>query len=207
MDLLTSLGLGMVLFASTDVDDLFVLIAFMADPRFRTRHVAAGQFLGILALLVASFAISLVSLVLDPAYVGLLGGLPILMGIKGLLDLRRGDDDDDDDIRAPERSNGAASQVLSVFSVTIANGGDNLSAYTPLFATQSVIHTLAVAIAMLVMTGGWLAAAHWLVNHRTIGAPIRRYGERVVPFVLLALGVYILHRAGSFALLSWWHPG
>jgi cadmium resistance protein CadD (predicted permease) len=34
-----------------------------------------------------------------------------------------------------------------------------------------------------------------------LGAPIRRYGHRVVPFVLIALGVLVLYEAGSFGLL------
>ena len=202
MELLASFGLGVALFASTDIDDLFVLIGFFADPRFHGRNIAIGQLLGIAALIVASVALSLVSLVVEPAYVGLLGVLPLLMGIRRLLELRRGIEGDDEALADASRD-GAASQVLSVLSVTIANGGDNVSAYTPLFATQGSLQTFVIAIAMLIMTGAWLAAAHWLVNHRTIGAPIRRYGERIVPFVYLALGLYILHRAGSFGLLHW----
>ena len=47
----------------------------------------------------------------------------------------------------------------------------------------------------------WIAMAHWLVAHPTLGAPIRRYGHIVVPFVLIGLGFYILYDAGSFGLL------
>lgn len=205
MDLLAALGLGVALFASTDIDDLFVLVGFFADGRFRAANIAIGQFLGISALIAVSVIASLLALAFDPVYVGLLGVLPILMGIKRLIDLRRGVDDDEAVV--PGWRSGAVGQVLSVVTVTIANGGDNVSAYAPLFATQGAWQTAAVAIAMLAMTGVWLAVAHWLVNHRTIGAPIRRYGERLVPFVLLALGCYILYRAGSLELLRWHVPG
>jgi cadmium resistance protein CadD (predicted permease) len=51
------------------------------------------------------------------------------------------------------------------------------------------------------MTFVWLAVARWLVTHRTIGVPIRRYGGRVLPFVLIALGLYILYDTGTFGLL------
>ena len=51
------------------------------------------------------------------------------------------------------------------------------------------------------MTLVWLAVARWLVNHRTIGVPIRRYGGRALPFVLIALGLYILYDTGTFGLL------
>ena len=101
----------------------------------------------------------------------------------------------------PKTGIGVLPQILSVVSVMVANGGDNVSTYVPLFATQSGVQTAAVSASMLVMTAVWLLLAHWLVNHPTIGAPIRRYSPRVVPFVLVALGVYILYRAGSFGLL------
>jgi cadmium resistance protein CadD (predicted permease) len=31
-----------------------------------------------------------------------------------------------------------------------------------------------------------------VVNHPSVGAPVRRYGPRLVPYVLIALGVWIL---------------
>lgn len=34
-----------------------------------------------------------------------------------------------------------------------------------------------------------------------IGLPIRRYGHRLAPVVLIGLGVLILYQAGSFGLL------
>src|SRR6266851_9979777 len=90
MDLIGSAALGIVLFASTNVDDLLVLIAFFALPRCRARDVVIGQYLGIGALIVVSVVLSLISLVLSPAYVGLLGVLPMLIGIQKLFELRRG---------------------------------------------------------------------------------------------------------------------
>jgi len=50
------------------------------------------------------------------------------------------------------------------------------------------------------MTLVWLVLARWLVYHRMLGAPIRRYGGRVVPFVLIALGFFILYDSGTFLL-------
>jgi cadmium resistance protein CadD (predicted permease) len=47
----------------------------------------------------------------------------------------------------------------------------------------------------------WLGIANWLTSRRTIGAPIRRYGHRLVPFVLIALGLLILYEARTFELL------
>jgi cadmium resistance protein CadD (predicted permease) len=199
MDLIGPVGVGVVLFISTDIDDLFVLLGFFALARFRARNVVIGQYLGIGALVVVSVIGSLISLVLAPAYVGLLGVLPMLIGIQKLFDLRRGGSEEE--AQALEAGSGAIGQIASVAAVTVANGGDNIGAYIPLFATWSASWIAVVVVVFIVMTALWLAVAHFLANHRKIGAPIRRYSHLAVPFVLIALGLFILHEAGSFALL------
>ena len=70
MNVIGSVGLGIILFASTNVDDLLVLIAFFALPRCRARDVVIGQYLGIGALIVVSVVLSLISLVLSPPMSG-----------------------------------------------------------------------------------------------------------------------------------------
>ncbi len=86
----------------------------------------------------------------------------------------------------------------------MADGGDNLSVYIPIFATRSASEVVAIGIVFAVMTLAWLGAAFWLTRHRTLGAPIRRHGHRVLPFVLAALGGYILYASGSITLLRHW---
>ena len=56
--MLSIVGLAVVLFASTNVDDLFVLVGFLADPRYETRQVVFGQYLGVATLVAVSLAAS-----------------------------------------------------------------------------------------------------------------------------------------------------
>ncbi len=42
------------------------------------------------------------------------------------------------------------------------------------------------------MTGVWCGAGYALVHNRWIGERVRRYGHAALPFVLIALGFYIL---------------
>jgi cadmium resistance protein CadD (predicted permease) len=85
--------------------------------------------------------------------------------------------------------------------VTIANGGDNIGVYAPLFATRPASSTMVIVLTFLLMTVVWCWFSHWLVSHRTMGIPIRRYGRLVLPFVLMGLGCLILYDAGTFALV------
>ena len=204
MTALIALAVG--LFVTTDLDDLFVLVAFFSDARFRPRQIAAGQLAGLAALYAASVVFSLLSLVVAPAWIGFLGLLPIAIGLHAIAQLLRGDDSDDDDAAPDANSAGGRANVLVVAATTIANGGDNLGIYTPVFATRSGTEIAVIGVVFAAMTMVWVGAAFWLTRHPTIGPPIRRHGRCVVPFVLVALGCTILYDAGSFALLkSWLH--
>lgn len=194
------LGLAVVLFASTNIDDIFVLLGFFVDPKFRTRQIVIGQYLGIAALCGVSLLASMISLVIPAAYIGLLGLAPIFLGLKKLWEWRKGSEIDHD----PEDHSGASighGKIAAVAMVTIANGGDNISIYIPLFATRTMGEIAVIAVVFTVLTTLWLSAAHFLINHPRIGAPIRRYGHRVVPFMLVALGTLILYEAGTIRLL------
>ena len=69
-------------FASTNIDDLFLLTLFFGDKRFKTRDICLGQYLGIGMLLVISYLGVRLGSQVDIRYVGLLGVIPIYLGIS-----------------------------------------------------------------------------------------------------------------------------
>ena len=197
------LGQAVGLFISTDLDDVLVLLGFFADPRFPVRRIVAGQFLGIAILYVVSVAGSCVSLIMPAALIGLLGLVPIAMGLKGAWELFRPDDPDERSAApgsAAERTN-----IAAVVAMTVANGGDNISVYVPLFALRSWTDVALMGVVFGLMTALWLSLAYWLTRHRTIGAPVRRFTRLLMPFVFITLGVFILHQAGTLNLLRGGH--
>ena len=202
MDLLASLALGVVVFVSTDIDDLFVLMGFFADPRMHPSSVVIGQYLGIAALIGVSFAISMGSLVIDTAYVGLLGVLPVLIGGKGLSHRLRGEGDE---CNAPGIGIGGLPQVLSVAAVTIANGGDNIGTYAPLFAIQSRVHCSRFGRNALDDCG--LAVDRTLVGEPSqrwcADPPIQRPIRAVRPYHARGLHSLARREPGLLLALSW----
>lgn len=200
--LLGIVGVAIVMFASTNVDDIFVLLGFFADPKFRAKQIVIGQYLGIATLFGISAAASFLVLVIPAAYIGLLGFAPIFFGLKSLWELWNGTETADN-LEDHDKASAGHGNIVAVTLVTIANGGDNISVYTPLFATRSAAEILAIGCIFAVLTAIWLGAAHFLVNHPRLGAPIRRHGHRLVPFVLIALGILILYEARTIGLF--WH--
>jgi cadmium resistance protein CadD (predicted permease) len=204
--LLELVGPAVVLFISTDLDDVFVLLGFFADPRFRIRHIVAGQFIGIAVLYAVSVIGSLVSLVMPIALVGLLGLVPITMGLKSAWELCTSSDANE---RVSIGNRGSAigrANIAAVFAMTVANGGDNVSVYIPLFAMRSASHIAIMGVVFGIMTAIWLYFAYWLTRHRAIRAPVQRYARLLMPFVFIALGVSVLYQARTVELLRYHMP-
>lgn len=199
--LVSDLGIGIAVFFSTNIDDLFLLAAFFADTRLNRLSIVLGQYLGIGALVLVSAVAALLALTIPDGWIALLGLVPLLMGLAKLRALRvsAADTEDDSDARRIQEQEHTAERrlglpVLAVASVTVANGGDNVAVYVPLFATAfDAIATYALTFA--VMTGVWCALGYLLVNNKVLGGAIRRYGHIIVPVVLIALGIYILSDA------------
>ena len=194
--MIRSVVLAAVAFASTDIDDAFVLLAFFANPKLKASHVVAGQYLGFSALVAAALACSILALAIPDRFIGFLGFLPILIGAKHLW--TNWSSPHDEAIKTDEvNRSGAIGTALSVAAVTIANGGDNIAVYVPLFARQPVSGVFALCGVFAAMVAIWCAVAFWLVRHPRLGAPIRRWGTRLMPFALIALGAFILIQSGA----------
>ncbi len=199
--LASSAALCIVVFAATNVDDLFILAAFFADAALSRGSIVLGQFLGIGMLVLASAGAALVTFVVPDGWPALLGLVPLLLGIRKLLALRQSSVHDAGDaqmqqIRQEERKaeRRMHSQALAVAGVTMANGGDNLGVYIPMFASgPHIIPTY--ALIFTIMTAIWCALGFLLVNIPHIGGAIRRYGHVALPLVLIALGLHILSGA------------
>jgi cadmium resistance protein CadD (predicted permease) len=174
-------------FISTNIDDLFLLVGFLSDRSFSRGHIFAGQILGMAAIVAISLAAAWAALAISPGHVGLLGLAPIVIGIGKLLRLGKAQDEGEP----------TAAGILQVATVTVVNGGDNIAAYTPIFATQGSREMIATLAIFAALTLVWCFVALWLVRHTALGKPLRRYGHVLLPFILIGLGGLVLYRSGA----------
>ena len=184
-------------FVSTNIDDLFLLVGFFSDRSFARSHVFAGQILGMAIIVAISLAAASVALVISPQRAGLLGVAPIVIGIGKLLRVGK----------AEEEAEPMAVGILQVATVTIVNGGDNIAAYTPIFATQGSRDMIATLTIFALLTLVWCFLALGLVRHTALGKPLLRYGHVLLPFILIGLGGLILYRSGAINLARGLAPG
>jgi cadmium resistance transport/sequestration family protein len=202
---------GISAFAATNIDDIVILMLFFAQvgSTFRPRHIIAGQYLGFLGLIVASLPGFFGGFLIPRPWLGWLGLIPI--GI-GLYDLFRKDSDEtsiqtisnsrrDLPTAQPMRSPFVHlfnPQVYRVAGVTFANGGDNIGIYVPLFASSTPPQLGVILGTFFILIGVWCALARQLTRHPLVAKALTRYGKRIVPFVLIGLGVFIFIDSGTY---------
>jgi cadmium resistance protein CadD (predicted permease) len=180
-----TIATALAVFAGTNIDDVIVLTVLFLAARAAGRPrwpIWAGQFTGI-ALLTGLAAVAALGLrVLPDRAVPLLGLVPLGLGGYGLV--------------VAARSGGERSPVgtglLAVTAVTLANGADNLAAYTPLFRAIGVGGTLVTSAVFAAGVVLLCLAAAALGAHRRVIAAMERSGRWVVPAVFVLLGALIL---------------
>ncbi|NJP32452.1 cadmium resistance transporter [Micromonospora thermarum] len=192
-DLLGSAAGAAVVFAATDVDDIVILTLFFVAARTTGRprpgQIVAGQYLGIGALALASAVVAAGLLVVPDPWTGLLGLLPVALGVRALLDR------DDDETPA------VVGGTLGVAGVTIANGADNVAVYVPVFRALGPADSAVFLLVFVVLIALWCAAGAWLGGHPRVVRLVERAGHWLVPAVLVAIGVVILVTSGVVGAL------
>jgi cadmium resistance transport/sequestration family protein len=177
--MLSTLIAAIASFAATNIDDIFILTLFFSQHT-RRWQIVLGQYLGFTGLIGISLAGFFGGRLLPHKCIGLLGVVPIAIGIKKLFEKRSGE------------KRQSTSGVLSVAAVTFANGGDNIGIYAPLFATMSAPRLLLTLMVFYVLLAMWCLAGYLITRHPAVGKILDRYGHIIVPFVLIGLGIYII---------------
>lgn len=214
-----------VSFASTNIDDIFVLMLFFSQINndMKRRHIVIGQYLGIGVLTTLSIIGALGVSVIPHEYVGLFGLAPIYLGIKAYVDHKKVNMDNGN-TNHQELQNGENSRleetteaqgnriiifiksiinpsVVKVFIVTFANGGDNIGIYIPLFASMSLVDIEVTVIIFMLLTALWCIIGLKLAEHPFVQINIEKYKHIFIPIVFIGLGIFILIESGTISFI------
>ncbi len=184
-------------FIGTNIDDfavLLLLILGMPLDKIRPWQIIAGQYLGFCVLLVISACGALALHAVSENWVGLLGFIPLLLGIRGFIQAAR---DADTEARAPI----VARNVVKVAVVTVANGGDNISVYVLLFR-QLNWSGIAITVSVFLVSLGVLCMTALAIGQKVQLIPgIVKGNKWLTPSVFVIIGALVLYRTGAVAHL------
>jgi cadmium resistance transport/sequestration family protein len=186
-------------FASTNIDDIFLLILFFGDRTYKQLQIFLGQYLGVIILIAVSLIASISAAFIDQRYIGLLGLFPVYLGLQKFIQLLKNKSTEDASEAIPVKFKNYA--ILSVAAVTCANGGDNIGIYTPLLSSQPLQDKFMMISIFMVMIFIWCIIAKYLATHPLLAKTIEKYGAVFTPWILILLGFFILYESNSFSLV------
>ncbi|MBD7980547.1 cadmium resistance transporter [Oerskovia merdavium] len=200
--MLSTIAGAVGLFVATNLDDIVVLtvlfaVAARGTSRLRGWQIVAGQYLGLITLIAVSFLAALGLTIVPDEWVGLLGLIPLAIGVLALVRTLRGKDDDDEAESALK-----AVGLLGVAGITIANGGDNIAIYTPVFRTMPTTDALVTIAVFLVLLAGWCLLARAIGSNEKVTEALEKVEHWLVPVVFIGLGLFILVESGTLAHIA-----
>lgn len=198
---LTTLGQAVVMFAITNIDDMLVLAVFFSRARgeqSKAVPVVVGQYLGFIAILAVSVLGALGADLLPESVIPYLGLLPLILGVRAawrVWQQRRTDDPND------EPSGGSDNvQLGKVAMVTLANGGDNISVYVPVFSVAGIGGMVGYVVVFLLGVAVWCAAGWYFASRLAVTTISARWGHVLLPITLITIGLTILINGNALGL-------
>ncbi|MEV0398451.1 cadmium resistance transporter [Actinoallomurus sp. NPDC050550] len=183
------------LFAGTNIDDIIVLavlfLAGRASGTPRPWQIWAGQTAGFTVLVAVSVLAALGLSIVPGAWVGLLGLLPLALGVWGLTKAARAHQSGAQVSAAP------AGGLVSVAILTIVNGADNLAVYPPVFRAIGTGPTAVTIVVFFAGVAAYCLIGSGLGSHKKAIEMIERWGHWIVPAVFVVIGVIILLGSGA----------
>lgn len=192
---------SIILYSGTAVDLLIILMLFFAKRKSRKDiiNIYLGQFLGSVSLILLSLLFAFVlDYIPSKEILGLLGLIPILLGLKVLL---LGDSDGEAIAKEGLRKDNK-NLIFLVAMITFAScGADNIGVFVPYFTTLNLANLIVALLTFLVMIYLLVFSAKKLAQVPSVGETLEKYSRWFIAVVYLGLGMYILIENNSFDML------
>ncbi|QLL54164.1 cadmium transporter [Streptococcus suis] len=192
---------SIILYSGTAVDLLIILMLFFAKRKSRKDiiNIYLGQFLGSVSLILLSLLFAFVlDYIPSKEILGLLGLIPILLGLKVLL---LGDSDGEAIAKEGLRKDNK-NLIFLVAMITFAScGADNIGVFVPYFTTLNLANLIVALLTFLVMIYLLVFSAQKLAQVPSVGETLEKYSRWFIAVVYLGLGMYILIENNSFDML------
>ncbi|EGV06700.1 cadmium resistance transporter [Streptococcus constellatus subsp. pharyngis SK1060 = CCUG 46377] len=162
-------------------------------------NIYLGQFLGSVSLILLSLLFAFIlNYIPSKEILGLLGLIPIFLGLKVLL---LGDSDGDAIVKDGLRKDNK-NLIFLVAMITFAScGADNIGVFVPYFTTLNLANLIVALFTFLVMIYLLVFSAQKLAQVPSIGETLEKYSRWFIAVVYLGLGIYILIENNSFNML------
>lgn len=172
-------------FLATSLDNLLAVTGLLAVTR-RPGPVWLGHALVSLLVIGIALAMARIERFFTPETVGLLGLVPLSMGLVGLYRLARRSRANEP--AAPRSAGG----TLATMATLAPLSGDSLGVFVPLLAETPGRSNPIIVGAYLALSALWAFLSWRLVARPSIQGGVARLADRIMPVLLVAVGLYVL---------------
>jgi len=177
-------------YVATNLDNFILLVSLLAGYRNQTSSVVAGFVGSMLILGFVGYWIGKAADIAPVEYLGLLGFVPISIGVVELFRLRRGK------ATVTETKDKTGNGVQTVFMATLisqlGNGADTIVILGVLFTDSMPSADILIIFTLTAMAVIFILVGIYAVRHPALSEWIDRYAYRAMPFILIIVGVYVL---------------
>lgn len=200
--MLQSIFTAIAVYISTSIDYLFILLIIFSQSYTKkgVRQIYWGQYLGTGILVAVSlFAAYVLNFIPQDWVIGLLGLIPIYLGVR--VALVGEEEEEEDEVVEKLESQGTSRLFWTVALITIASGGDNLGIYIPYFTSLSVIEIVTALVVFAISIALLCYISYRLAKVSFVSETLEKYERIIVPVVFIGLGLYIMAESGTFQAL------
>jgi len=194
-DVLTVIAVTAGAFIGTNLDTLILLVALYSRFENHPKTVTTGYFGGMVVIGLISFVIGMGGGFVPIAYLGMLGVIPIFMGVTALFQLTRTRSTEATTSFAMENSRKTI--FIAVLMTQLGNGTDSMITFSVFLADSTPATDYLIVLTFLAMIGVFAGVALYALKHRKLSDFLDRYGRYVTPFILILVGFYIISNTAS----------
>ncbi len=186
-DWMLAVGLAVAGFFASNLDNL-VLMAVLRAAGASAVRITLGFVSALVVVVVIASGAGWLLAGWSARMTGWLGLLPLSLGVAGLLRMHLADAGGTVEATAVEAAPGYSAIVM----LMLATSGDSIALFTATFADTDSGYWPAMAIAVFAAGAAWSAVANGLGARIGGNGAVIRYAARLVPWMMMAIGAYIL---------------
>ena len=171
---------------ATNVDNLLLLIGWMLGGRASMGRLAAAYSIAVIVVLLAALSLGLSANAVPVDYIGYLGLVPILLGVKMLVDQFHKRDHD------PSIVNTGNFSVAGIAATLFSNSVDTMLVFAPLLADSNARTDRMIVPVYLAMAVTLFLAAHLLSQRAARLQRVSTAAQWITPLIMIVIGIYIL---------------
>ena len=175
-------------FIATNLDNLVLLIGLFGRYNDRRYEVAFGYLSGMLIIAALTYYVGRLAGTIPVTYLGLLGVIPVLIGLTGILRLFR----NRGVIRDPVAPGAGSTAVAAALLTQLGNGTDTIVTFSVLFSDSNDLGDHLVLAGFTGMALLFVLIAQLALRHPWLSRPIQLYGHYITPLILITVGAYVL---------------